>query len=94
MIQSPDPYNPYRHAKRAQERRKLVLRAMVAVEFLDPATAEKLIAQPVEVERPQVDTVKAPYLVDLVKEHLAKRYDLKDLNTQSLVSTPASRRLT
>jgi len=84
MIQSPNPYNPYRHAKRAQERRNLVLRAMVDAEFLDAATAEKLMAQPVEVERPQVDTVEAPYFVDLVKEQLTKRYDPKDLNTQSL----------
>ena len=28
MIQSPNPYNPYRHAKRATERRNQVLRAM------------------------------------------------------------------
>lgn len=85
MIQSPNPYNPYRHAKRAQERRNLVLRAMVEAEFLDAGSAEKLMAEPVEVDRPQLDTVEAPYFVDLVKEQLAKRYDPKDLNTQSLV---------
>ena len=30
MIQSPNPYNPYRHPKRAKERRDTVLRAMRA----------------------------------------------------------------
>lgn len=84
MIQSPNPYNPYRHAKKAQERRNLVLRAMVDSEFLEAAAADKLMAEPVRVDRPQVDSVEAPYFVDLVKEQLAKRYDQKDLNTQSL----------
>ncbi len=84
MIQSPNPYNPYRHAKKAQERRNLVLKAMVEAQFLEAPTAEKLIAEPVQVDRPQVDSVEAPYFVDLVKEQLTKRYDQKDLNTQSL----------
>ena len=84
MIQSPNPYNPYRHAKKAQERRNLVLKAMVEAEFLEAPAAEKLIAEPVQVDRPQVDSVEAPYFVDLVKEQLAKRYDQKDLHTQSL----------
>jgi len=84
MIQSPNPYNPYRHAKKAQDRRNLVLRAMVEAAFLEAPVAEKLMTEPVAVDRPQVDSVEAPYFVDLVKDQLTKRYDQKDLNTQSL----------
>ena len=84
MIQSPNPYNPYRHAKRATERRNLVLRAMQESGFVDAATAEAAIAQPVRVESVSLDSSDAPYFVDLVKQQLSERYDAKDLATQNL----------
>ena len=84
MIQSPNPYNPYRHPERATERRNQVLRAMSDAGFLDAATAEAAMAQPLRVETPAVDTSEAPYFVDLVQQQLAERYDAKDLTTQNL----------
>jgi penicillin-binding protein 1B len=84
MIQSPNPYNPYRHAKRATERRNLVLRAMQESGFVDEATAEAAIAQPVRVVSASLDSSDAPYFVDLVKQQLSERYDAKDLATQNL----------
>ncbi len=84
MIQSPNPYNPYRHAKRAKERRDTVLRAMREAEFIEPATAEAAIAQPIKVEQASLDRAEAPYLVDLVRQQLAQRYDPRDLTTQNL----------
>jgi len=84
MIQSPNPYNPYRHPQRAMERRNLVLKAMVESGFVDTATAEKAEALPVRVEAPSIDTAEAPYFVDLVKSQLTQRYDEKDLATQNL----------
>src|SRR5207244_3843575 len=41
MIQSPNPYNPYRHPERATERRNLVIRAMNEAGFIDQSTMEK-----------------------------------------------------
>ncbi|HEY7409240.1 MAG TPA: PBP1A family penicillin-binding protein [Vicinamibacteria bacterium] len=73
MIQSPNPYNPYRHAQRATERRNQVLRAMAEAGFVEEATAEAAARQPVRVQAPSVDTVEAPYFVDLVKAQLAQR---------------------
>ena len=35
MIQSPNPYNPFRHPQRATERRNLVIRAMNDAGFID-----------------------------------------------------------
>jgi penicillin-binding protein 1B len=84
MIQSPNPYNPYRHPQRALERRNQVLKAMRDSEFIEAATAEAAIVQPLRVEAPTLDTADAPYFVDLVKSQLGERYDSKDLTTQNL----------
>jgi penicillin-binding protein 1B len=84
MIQSPNPYNPYRHVKRATERRNQVLHAMVDAGFVDAAAAEAAVAQPIRVENSTLDTSDAPYFVDLVRQQLSERYDQKDLATQNL----------
>jgi penicillin-binding protein 1B len=84
MIQSPNPYNPFRHEKRATERRNEVIRAMHEAGFIDAARSEAALASPILVERPSVDTTDAPYFVDLVRRQLGQRYDPKDLTTQNL----------
>jgi penicillin-binding protein 1B len=84
MIQSPNPYNPFRHEKRATERRNEVIRAMQDAGFIDQATMEEALKAPLLVERPSVDTADAPYFVDLVRQQLGQRYDAKDLTTQNL----------
>jgi penicillin-binding protein 1B len=84
MIQSPNPYNPYRHPKRALDRRNTVLRAMRDAGFVTAAVAEAAITQPVEVKSASLDRSEAPYFVDLVKTQLAERYEQKDLATQNL----------
>ena len=63
MIQSPNPYNPYRHPERATERRNQVLRAMADAEFIHAGhrggghgpAAEGRAAR-------RVDTTEAPVL--------------------------------
>jgi penicillin-binding protein 1B len=84
MIQSPNPYNPYRHPKRATDRRNVVLKAMLDAGFIDAETCEKAMAEPIRVEAETVDTIGAPYFVDLVKSQLVQRYDSRDLVTQNL----------
>jgi penicillin-binding protein 1B len=84
MIQSPNPYNPFRHEKRATERRNEVIRAMKDAGFIDEPTMEESLTAPLLVERPSVDTADAPYFVDLVRQQLGQRYDSKDLTTQNL----------
>jgi penicillin-binding protein 1B len=84
MIQSPNPYNPFRHEQRATERRNEVIRAMQDAGFIDAATMEESLAAPLLVEPPRVDTADAPYFVDLVRQQLGQRYDAKDLTTQNL----------
>jgi penicillin-binding protein 1B len=84
MIQSPNPYNPFRHEKRATDRRNEVIRAMQDAGFIDSAITEESLKAPLLVERPSVDTADAPYFVDLVRQQLGQRYDSKDLTTQNL----------
>jgi penicillin-binding protein 1B len=84
MIQSPNPYNPFRHEKRATERRDEVIRAMRDAGFIDKAVMEEALAAPLLVERPNLDTTDAPYFVDLVGQQLAARYAARDLGSRNL----------
>ena len=84
MIQSPNPYNPFRHEKRATERRNEVIRAMREAGFIDAKQMGEALAAPLLVEQTRVDKTDAPYFVDLVRRQLAQRYDPKDLTTQNL----------
>jgi penicillin-binding protein 1B len=84
MIQSPNPYSPIRHPRRATERRNVVLRAMREAGFLDAGAAEKALAQPLKIEARALDSGDAPYFVDLVKTQLTARYGGRDLTTQNL----------
>ena len=84
MIQSPNPYNPFRHEKRATERRNEVIRAMQDAGFIDTARMDEALGAPLLVQRPSVDTSDAPYFVDLVRRQMSQRYDPKDLTTHNL----------
>src|SRR5262245_2535228 len=84
LIQSPNPYNPYRHPQRATERRNVVIRAMNDAGYIDGPTMDSSLASPLRVEQGSLDTADAPYFVDLVRAQLAQRYDPKDLTTQNL----------
>jgi penicillin-binding protein 1B len=84
LIQSPNPYNPYRHAKRATDRRNTVLRAMQDAGYIEVTAADAAIAAPLKVEPPTLDSAEAPYFVDLVGAQLAARYEAKDLTTGNL----------
>jgi penicillin-binding protein 1B len=84
MIQSPNPDNPYRHPQRATERRNQVIRAMNDAGFIDQATMEKALGQPLVLEQTGTDSADAPYFVDLVRSQLKQRYDEKDLVTHNL----------
>jgi penicillin-binding protein 1B len=84
MIQSPNPYNPYRHVQRATERRNQVIRAMNEAGFIEQEAMERALAEPLRVRSGTMDTTDAPYFVDLVRTQLAQRYEPQDLNTQNL----------
>ena len=85
MIQSPNPYNPFRHEKRATERRNEVVRTMQDAGFIDTADDGGGAARPAPRRASRASTTTdAPYFVDLVRQQLGQRYDAKDLTTQNL----------
>ena len=84
MIQSPNPYNPYRHPQRAVDRRNQVIKAMRESGFIEEPTMQAALTQPLRVESATLDSAEAPYFVDLVSTQLEQRYDPKDLTTQNL----------
>jgi penicillin-binding protein 1B len=84
MIQSPNPYNPYRHREAARARRDQVLEAMVEMGVLDRDVAAAARAEPLPTRAPTLDEVDAPYYVELVKEQLERRYDARDLARRNL----------
>jgi penicillin-binding protein 1B len=84
MIQSPNRLNPYRHPKRAMERRNVVLDSMVETGALTPSQASHFKAEPIRLTSSSIDASEAPYFVDLVHDQLVRRIGDQDLSHQSL----------
>ena len=69
LIQAPTAYDPQRHFDLAHERELYVLQGMVATSALNPAAADKAMAEDVKSEfkiQPTARQSKAPHFVDYV----------------------------
>ena len=73
IIQSPSTLSPFNHAKRAEERRNVVLRAMASVNFIKKDEADAAVKEPLAVVTRGVDN-EAPYFVDQVGQYLAEHF--------------------
>lgn len=73
IIQSPSTLSPFNHAKRAEERRNVVLRAMGKVGFATEAEVDAAVHEPLAVVTRGVDN-EAPYFVDQVGQYLAEHF--------------------
>jgi len=73
VIQSPASRSPFTNAKRAVERRNVVLRAMQEEEYISEADAERSVREPLQVLQRGVDN-EAPYFVDLVSQQVASLF--------------------
>jgi len=80
IIQRPSYLSPYRHPERAQERRNLVLEAMVETGTITRAQADTAKASPLKLAPQNVEASDAPYFVDLIREQLLSKYNEDDLN--------------
>ncbi|HEX9119375.1 MAG TPA: PBP1A family penicillin-binding protein [Terriglobales bacterium] len=83
LIQRPSYLSPYRHPERAQDRRNLVLEAMVDTGVVTRAQADSAKAAPLKLAPPNVEASDAPYFVDLVKDSMLSRYSERDLSENS-----------
>ena len=84
LIQSPNYLNPFRHPKRAIDRRNLVLDAMVETGAITKEQAEAAKAQPLHLTQFGMDASEAPYFTDLVRDRLASRLGDRDFNREGL----------
>jgi penicillin-binding protein 1B len=84
LIQSPNYLNPFRHPRRAINRRNLVLDAMVEIGSVTKEQAEAAKAQPLHLTGVGVDASEAPYFVDLVRDRLSSRLGDRDFNREGL----------
>ena len=80
LVQRPSYLSPYRHPERAQERRNLVLEAMVETGSITRAQADTAKATPLKLAPQNVEASDAPYFVDLIREQLVSKYGEDDLN--------------
>ncbi|HZY72169.1 MAG TPA: PBP1A family penicillin-binding protein [Edaphobacter sp.] len=84
MIQSPNRLNPYRHPKRATDRRNVVLDSMVETGALTASEASRFKAEPLRLTPSNIDASEAPYFVDLVHDQLVRKIGDQDLSHQNL----------
>ncbi|MGB6975556.1 MAG: PBP1A family penicillin-binding protein [Terracidiphilus sp.] len=84
MIQSPNRLNPFRHPRRAIERRNLVLDSMVETGAITKEVAEQAKQQPLHLVTASVDASEAPYFVDLVRDQLVQTLGDRDFNREGL----------
>lgn len=80
LVQRPSYLSPYRHPERAQDRRNLVLEAMVETGSITRAQADTAKATPLKLAPQNVEASDAPYFVDLIREQLVSKYGEEDLN--------------
>ncbi len=83
LIQRPSYLSPYRHPKRAMDRRNTVLDAMVETHAITAEQAEKAKAAPLNLAPPNVEASDAPYFVDMVRDTLIDKFNEQELNDQS-----------
>src|SRR4029077_18483241 len=82
LVQRPSYLSPYRHPERAQDRRNLVLDAMVETGSITRAQADAAKATPLKLAPQNVEASDAPYFVDLIREQLVNKYSEDDLNSE------------
>lgn len=70
LPQSPSSYSPFRYLERAKQRREHVLASMVATNKLDPATAERIKSE--EVELKQTTAGVGRYFIDWITNLLVR----------------------
>ncbi|MET0290724.1 MAG: PBP1A family penicillin-binding protein [Steroidobacteraceae bacterium] len=94
IVQLPTRYNPVTSPQYAQVRRNYVLRRMTELGYIDAATADKARKESVASRgfAPLYD-VEAPYVAELARQELIKRYGPESVNAGYKVFTTLDGRL-
>lgn len=81
LPKSPVQYDPRRNPSAALQRRNLVLRMMADQRFITTAQLRAALATPLRLAPDDGFSVRAPYVVEWVRQWLADRYGLTAVNT-------------
>lgn len=87
LPKSPVQYDPRAHRAAALQRRNTVLRLMAAQRYITEAALRSALAQPPRVAPDDGFSVRAPWVVEWVRQWLAERYGLTAVNTGGFVVT-------
>lgn len=74
LIKSPGRYSPRNDLEAAKSRRDTVLEQMLSFGFIDKATHDAAVAEPITLAPPREATAVAPYFVEWVKQTLIDRF--------------------
>ncbi|HET7214514.1 MAG TPA: PBP1A family penicillin-binding protein [Terriglobia bacterium] len=83
IIRGPNYYSPYRHAKRATERRNHVLQEMAGAGYISKAEAREASAAPLGLAPESLGGGVAPYFVDMIQDDLLSHFSEQQLLSQS-----------
>jgi penicillin-binding protein 1B len=85
MIRSPGLYNPFQHPERAVARRDQVLDAMVRLEFIDPADAERARGEKLRLAGVSpIPRARAPWVIDFIRSRLSDLFSSSSLTERGL----------
>jgi penicillin-binding protein 1B len=84
MIQRPGIFDPYRHPDRTHERRNVILRLMRENGFINDRDYALASDAPVNVPKGSVQSLEAPYFVDLVNDSLQNTFQDADVENTGL----------
>jgi penicillin-binding protein 1A len=79
IIQSPARHSPLNRLEQAEKRRNYVLRRMLAERFIDNATYEKSLQEPIVVHGRNFEEGSAPYFVEWVRIHLREKHTTDEI---------------
>ncbi|MFH1726360.1 MAG: transglycosylase domain-containing protein [Elusimicrobiota bacterium] len=74
LIKYPGGYSPFKHPKRAEARRELVLRRMLREGFIEREEMLAALKDPIPAERPTMTGIQAPYFVEDVRRQLEPKF--------------------
>ncbi len=83
IIRGPNYYSPYRHARRAMERRNHVLDEMAQGGYITRQQEQEASAAPLRLAPENVGGSQAPYFVDMIQDELLAHFSEQQLLSQS-----------
>ena len=83
IIRGPNFYSPYRHQKRATDRRNHILDEMAEGGYISKAQAREASAAPLGLAPENVGGSHAPYFVDMIQDELLSHFSEQQLLSQS-----------